>query len=69
MWCYATDEMRAWWGGMWADRILRSDLSAQLLGSGMASAQIWRRFRRLGATGPRHRMVAGDSQREILCRV
>ncbi|EUA94071.1 putative methyltransferase, partial [Mycobacterium ulcerans str. Harvey] len=49
MWCYATDEMRAWWGGMWADRILRSDLSAQLLGSGMASAadleaisQAWR---------------------------
>lgn len=37
MWCYATDEARAWWGGMWADRILQSDLTRQLLDTGMAS--------------------------------
>ena len=37
MWCYATDEAREWWGGMWADRILQSDLSNQLLDSGMAA--------------------------------
>lgn len=38
MWCFATDETRDWWGGMWADRILRSDLSRQLLDSGLATA-------------------------------
>jgi SAM-dependent methyltransferase len=37
VWCYATDETRQWWGGMWADRILQSDLSRQLVDSGMAS--------------------------------
>lgn len=37
MWCYATDETRGWWGGMWADRILHSDLSQQLVDSGMAT--------------------------------
>ncbi|GAB3008138.1 class I SAM-dependent methyltransferase [Mycobacterium bourgelatii] len=38
MWCFATDETRDWWGDMWADRILRSDLSRQLLDSGLATA-------------------------------
>lgn len=35
-WCYATPEERAWWGGMWADRILESALARQLVDSGMA---------------------------------
>src|SRR5262249_29864725 len=38
MWCFASAETRDWWGGMWADRILESDLSRQLLDSGMATA-------------------------------
>ena len=38
LWCYATDETRQWWGGMWADRILHSDLSRQLLDSATATA-------------------------------
>src|SRR5690348_4101961 len=37
MWCFATAETREWWGGMWADRILQSDLSRQLVDSGMAT--------------------------------
>lgn len=37
MWCYATEETRSWWGGMWADRILESDLSRQLVNSGLAT--------------------------------
>ncbi|WP_205874804.1 class I SAM-dependent methyltransferase [Mycobacterium camsae] len=37
MWCYATSETRQWWGGMWADRILQSDLAAQLVASGLAN--------------------------------
>lgn len=36
-WCYATPDQRAWWGGMWADRILESALTRQLLESGMAT--------------------------------
>jgi SAM-dependent methyltransferase len=30
VWCFASPEDRAWWGGMWADRLLQSDLAAQL---------------------------------------
>lgn len=37
MWCYATRETREWWGGMWADRILHSDLARQLTDSGLAT--------------------------------
>lgn len=37
IWCFATPEARDWWGGMWADRILQSDLARQLVDSGMAT--------------------------------
>lgn len=37
MWCYATVEDRDWWGGMWADRILHSDLAHQLVDTGLAN--------------------------------
>lgn len=30
-WCYATSASRAWWGGLWADRILESKIADQLL--------------------------------------
>lgn len=36
-WTYATPEDRAWWGGMWADRILESALARQLVDSEMAT--------------------------------
>jgi 2-polyprenyl-3-methyl-5-hydroxy-6-metoxy-1,4-benzoquinol methylase len=36
-WCFATPEDRAWWGGMWAERIQQSALATQLLTSGLAS--------------------------------
>ncbi len=35
-WCFAEAEDRAWWGGMWADRILGSALTDQLLRDGLA---------------------------------
>ncbi|WP_336630802.1 MULTISPECIES: class I SAM-dependent methyltransferase [unclassified Microbacterium] len=38
-WCYATPADRAWWGGMWADRILDSAIADQLLGSGNATVE------------------------------
>lgn len=50
-WCYASSEDRAWWGGMWADRILDSALARQLVDSGMATradleaiSSAWRRW-------------------------
>lgn len=38
-WCYAQPEERAWWGGMWADRILESALARQLVDSEMTTSQ------------------------------
>jgi SAM-dependent methyltransferase len=37
VWCFATPEDRAWWGGMWADRILQSAMAAQAVESGFAT--------------------------------
>lgn len=36
VWCFATADERSWWGGMWADRILQSALTDQLLDAGWA---------------------------------
>jgi SAM-dependent methyltransferase len=36
-WCFATPADRQWWGGMWAERIVRSALARQLLDSGLAT--------------------------------
>ena len=38
VWCYATPADRAWWGGMWADRIVQSALTDQAITSGRATA-------------------------------
>ena len=69
MWCYATDETRDWWGGMWADRILHSDLARQLVNSGLAtSAELeeisaaWREW----AAAPDGWLAIPNG--EILCR-
>jgi SAM-dependent methyltransferase len=36
-WCFATPADRAWWGGMWADRILDSAMARQAVGTGAAT--------------------------------
>jgi SAM-dependent methyltransferase len=38
LWCYATAATRDWWGGMWADRILHSDVARDLLRLGLATS-------------------------------
>ncbi len=38
-WCFATLEDRAWWGGMWADRIRNSAIAKQALDGGYASRE------------------------------
>ncbi len=51
VWCFATEEERAWWGGLWAERFTRSDMADQLLGHGIADRKAldayaagWRRW-------------------------
>ena len=36
VWLFADDADRAYWGGMWSDRILESALATQLITSGLA---------------------------------
>ena len=36
-WCFATPADRAWWGGMWADRVLKSEMANTALGTGAAT--------------------------------
>lgn len=68
-WCYATPEERAWWGGMWADRIRESALARQLTSSGVATdadlqriSDAWRAW---AADGDGWYLVPHG---EILCR-
>ena len=52
-WCFATPDDRAWWGNMWADRVVASDVARQLIRDGLASeprleelADAWREWAR-----------------------
>ena len=37
IWTFSTDADRAWWGGMWADRVLQSAFASDALGTGLAT--------------------------------
>lgn len=37
VWCFATADDRSWWGGMWSERIVESDLARQLVDSHLAT--------------------------------
>jgi SAM-dependent methyltransferase len=37
LWCYATQEERSWWGGLWAERVVDSPLAEHALELGMAT--------------------------------
>lgn len=37
VWNFSTDDDRAWWGGMWADRVLQSAFAGDALGKGLAT--------------------------------
>ena len=36
-WCFATDEERAWWGGLWADRVTGTALGDRAVELGLAT--------------------------------
>ena len=37
-WTYATEADRSWWGGLWADRTVKSSYAAAAIGGGHATA-------------------------------
>ena len=43
-WCFATPADREWWGGMWAERVVASDLAATALRTGAATEEDLRRI-------------------------
>ncbi|MHA6763218.1 class I SAM-dependent methyltransferase [Streptacidiphilus sp. PAMC 29251] len=68
-WCYASDEERAWWGGMWAERITDSAIAAQAVAGGFATEDDLRRI----AAGWRSWAADQDGwfsllHGEVLCR-
>lgn len=42
VWCYATPADRAWWAGVWADRIVESTIATQILAAGWADEETLR---------------------------
>jgi SAM-dependent methyltransferase len=38
-WCFATPEDRAWWGGMWADRVVASAFAEQAVDRDLATSE------------------------------
>ena len=51
VWCFATPDDRAWWGGLWADRMTDSAIARQAVTEGFATekelreiAEGWRRW-------------------------
>jgi ubiquinone/menaquinone biosynthesis C-methylase UbiE len=39
VWCYSSQEEVAWWGGLWAERVVASDLAIQAVAGGWATRQ------------------------------
>ncbi|MFD8934360.1 methyltransferase domain-containing protein [Streptomyces sp. NPDC059578] len=69
-WCFATEEERAWWGGLWADRTVASDYADRAVVGGHtdragldAVAGAWREWS--AAPDAWFSVVHG----EVLCRV
>jgi len=70
VWCFATPDDRAWWGGLWADRMTDSAIARQAVAEGLATprelrdiADGWRRW--AAHSDAWFAVVHG----EILCRV
>lgn len=39
VWCFATPDERAWWGGLWADRVRDSTLATQAVETGRSTVE------------------------------
>ncbi len=69
VWCFATDEERRWWSGLWAERTLASSFARTAVDGGFATAErlddaarAWREW------GAREDGWFGVPHGEILCR-
>jgi SAM-dependent methyltransferase len=40
VWCFATDEDRAWWSAMWAERVTHSAIAGQALAAGYSKEEL-----------------------------
>lgn len=38
-WCFASEEEKAWWGGLWAERIVNSNLATTAKEHGIATQE------------------------------
>jgi len=68
-WTYATEAERAWWGGLWADRVVKSAFAASALDGGHATAEDLERIAdgwRAWAADPDGWLLIPNG--EILCR-
>ena len=36
-WTYESDDQRAWWGGLWADRVVKSEFARQAIEYSLAT--------------------------------
>ncbi|MHA7158383.1 hypothetical protein ACX8Z7_10080 [Glutamicibacter endophyticus] len=69
-WCYSSDADRAWWGGLWKDRILESAMAQQIIDAKLATIKQLRRI----SHGWEKWACADDGwftlvHGEILCRI
>jgi hypothetical protein len=39
VWCYATPDKRAWWGGLWAERIVSTRIADQAVERGLSTRE------------------------------
>lgn len=69
IWCFASQEERAWWGGLWRDRALESAFATDAIGKGLATlaelteiSQAWTRWAEDDAGW------MGMPHGEVLCR-
>jgi ubiquinone/menaquinone biosynthesis C-methylase UbiE len=69
VWCFATAPLRAWWGGLWAERVVASAFAAQAVEIGVATpaelATIAAGWRRWAAAEDGWFVVVNG---EVLCR-
>ncbi len=68
-WCYTTDDERAWWSGLWADRTLAAEYAERVVQGGHATAEELQRI----AAAWRHWGAEQDGwfamlHGQILCR-
>jgi SAM-dependent methyltransferase len=69
-WTYATATERSWWGGLWADRTVKSTFAASATGGGYATAEYLERIAdgwRAWAADPDAWFLVPNG--EVLCRV